>query len=304
MQTQRVHTNTTWTYKHNVYIQKLRVHTNTTCTYKHNVNIQTQRVHTNTTCKYKHNVYIQTQRVWLSSNVSRSTRYTIKSRSTLTTQFMSVLLHSVWASYYTMYERLTTQCMGVLLHSVWASCDSLTIVLTIDLLLTHSVWSTLNTQCEFCMYVMRESWDVALLWVHSVGFTLTTQCTFCTYVLKQRLTVRDSLSVMCGRKAHIHMHIDFELHLEFVTHWVTCVHLRHTSISSCVWSTLNTQCKFCMYVIQNEFCIEFCMACRRIQTQRASLFRLHTTCMERWGAGVEYHFQEISWNLRPVVNGT
>ena len=25
---------------------------------------------------------------------------------------------------------------------------------------------------------------------------------------------------------------------------------------------------------------------------------------ERWGAGVEYHFQEISWNLRPVVNGT
>ena len=26
--------------------------------------------------------------------------------------------------------------------------------------------------------------------------------------------------------------------------------------------------------------------------------------MERWGAGVEYHFQEISWNLRPAVNGT
>jgi len=25
---------------------------------------------------------------------------------------------------------------------------------------------------------------------------------------------------------------------------------------------------------------------------------------ERWGAGVETHFQEISWNLRPVVNGT
>ena len=25
---------------------------------------------------------------------------------------------------------------------------------------------------------------------------------------------------------------------------------------------------------------------------------------ERWGAGVEYHFQEISWALRPVVNGT
>ena len=28
------------------------------------------------------------------------------------------------------------------------------------------------------------------------------------------------------------------------------------------------------------------------------------THKERWGAGVEYHFQEISWNLRPVVNGT
>jgi len=28
------------------------------------------------------------------------------------------------------------------------------------------------------------------------------------------------------------------------------------------------------------------------------------TQYERWGAGVEYHFQEISWNLRPVVNGT
>ena len=27
-------------------------------------------------------------------------------------------------------------------------------------------------------------------------------------------------------------------------------------------------------------------------------------CVERWGAGVETHFQEISWNLRPVVNGT
>jgi len=26
--------------------------------------------------------------------------------------------------------------------------------------------------------------------------------------------------------------------------------------------------------------------------------------LERWGAGVETHFQEISWNLRPVVNGT
>jgi len=26
--------------------------------------------------------------------------------------------------------------------------------------------------------------------------------------------------------------------------------------------------------------------------------------VERWGAGVETHFQEISWNLRPVVNGT
>jgi len=25
---------------------------------------------------------------------------------------------------------------------------------------------------------------------------------------------------------------------------------------------------------------------------------------ERWGAGVEYHFQEIEWALRPVVNGT
>ena len=25
---------------------------------------------------------------------------------------------------------------------------------------------------------------------------------------------------------------------------------------------------------------------------------------ERWGAGVEYHFQEIQWALRPVVNGT
>jgi len=25
---------------------------------------------------------------------------------------------------------------------------------------------------------------------------------------------------------------------------------------------------------------------------------------ERWGAGVETHFEEISWNLRPVVNGT
>jgi len=25
---------------------------------------------------------------------------------------------------------------------------------------------------------------------------------------------------------------------------------------------------------------------------------------ERWGAGVETHFQEISWNLRHVVNGT
>ena len=28
------------------------------------------------------------------------------------------------------------------------------------------------------------------------------------------------------------------------------------------------------------------------------------TRKERWGAGVETHFQEISWNLRPVVNGT
>ena len=27
-------------------------------------------------------------------------------------------------------------------------------------------------------------------------------------------------------------------------------------------------------------------------------------CTERWGAGVETHFQEISWDLRPVVNGT
>jgi len=26
--------------------------------------------------------------------------------------------------------------------------------------------------------------------------------------------------------------------------------------------------------------------------------------LERWGAGVEYHFQEIQWALRPVVNGT
>ena len=30
----------------------------------------------------------------------------------------------------------------------------------------------------------------------------------------------------------------------------------------------------------------------------------YTTEEERWGAGVETHFQEISWNLRPVVNGT
>jgi len=28
------------------------------------------------------------------------------------------------------------------------------------------------------------------------------------------------------------------------------------------------------------------------------------TPMERWGAGVEYHFQKNSWALRPVVNGT
>ena len=33
--------------------------------------------------------------------------------------------------------------------------------------------------------------------------------------------------------------------------------------------------------------------------------QVHSHCLqERWGAGVEYHFQEISWNLRPVVNGT
>jgi len=31
---------------------------------------------------------------------------------------------------------------------------------------------------------------------------------------------------------------------------------------------------------------------------------IHTCDDERWGAEVEYHFQEISWALRPVVNGT
>ena len=31
---------------------------------------------------------------------------------------------------------------------------------------------------------------------------------------------------------------------------------------------------------------------------------VHMRLQERWGAGVETHFQEISWNLRPVVNGT
>jgi len=36
--------------------------------------------------------------------------------------------------------------------------------------------------------------------------------------------------------------------------------------------------------------------------------RYISTCVHtngaRWGAGVEYHFQEIRWALRPVVNGT
>ena len=35
-----------------------------------------------------------------------------------------------------------------------------------------------------------------------------------------------------------------------------------------------------------------------------SPYSLSLAILERWGAGVEYHFQEISWNLRPVVNGT
>jgi len=34
------------------------------------------------------------------------------------------------------------------------------------------------------------------------------------------------------------------------------------------------------------------------------LFTTLSSELERWGAGVEYHFQQISWNLRPIVNGT
>jgi len=39
---------------------------------------------------------------------------------------------------------------------------------------------------------------------------------------------------------------------------------------------------------------------KRRQTQKDADVRPS----ERWRAGVETHFQEISWNLRPVVNGT
>jgi len=38
--------------------------------------------------------------------------------------------------------------------------------------------------------------------------------------------------------------------------------------------------------------------------EKRSTQETYTTLMERWGAGVETHFQEISWNLRPVLNGT
>jgi len=41
-----------------------------------------------------------------------------------------------------------------------------------------------------------------------------------------------------------------------------------------------------------------------LETARESKGEVVYTYRERWGAGVEYHFQEISCNLRPVVNGT
>ena len=70
----------------------------------------------------------------------------------------------------------------------------------------------------------------------------------------------------------------------------------------------NPECAVYIHVQPIAFTVSFLQA--RISIDDLVLyvscatFCCKKTNEERWGAGVEYHFQEISWNLRPVVNGT
>ena len=51
-------------------------------------------------------------------------------------------------------------------------------------------------------------------------------------------------------------------------------------------------------------CTRTCMYIHYVCTYIVCSLESYGSLKERWGAGVETHFQEISWNLRPVVNGT
>jgi len=58
----------------------------------------------------------------------------------------------------------------------------------------------------------------------------------------------------------------------------------------------------CACVCMCVWCI--CIHIWPLHTKEYMSLTFQMRHIERWGAGVEYHFQEIQWALRPVVNGT
>jgi len=75
------------------------------------------------------------------------------------------------------------------------------------------------------------------------------------------------------------------------THTHTCTRT-HTHTHSTANDDALDVYTLILWYCHDTFCVFF-----------AFVVWIHTQ-QERWGAGVETHFQEISWNLRPVVNGT
>jgi len=137
-------------------------------------------------------------------------------------------------------------------------------------ILSPPIYARLSLECYIYTYIYVE----LHVYIHIYTYT-------CTYIYSTTYihiyihiyiyTCRVYLHIYIYTYIHIYMYRTAGIHV-----WPQC------------WNTY-IWLQMCLYYSPHIY----------VCTQREQRTRI-----ERWGAGVEYHFQEFQWALRPVVNGT
>jgi len=135
----------------------------------------------------------------------------------------------------------------------------------------------------------------------------------CIYIYKSQcpVYVAEGRQLCVKPCTNIHKHIwtYIKLQIELHTHSFWLLYL---NTSRYLYEYIHIYLYVCEQIRKSSVCMRGVAVGRGQERQTACQHRfgylykyiyIHTY-MERWGAGVETHFQEISWNLRPVVNGT